>query len=585
MPRIFRPSRRHIAAGLILGLLLSGCSHAGATPANEAMADSLVLLPERVPTALMVGSALLESGDVQGALPYFRFAHQHDPQDRALGERYVDVALRAGRPREAMRALDDLLEGQRDTDLLLRKAHLFVLMGQSERVGPLVDEVLEREPDNQEARDLRIQAWVAEREYDRVIEALRGRLDERPDDVELHLQLAEVLIETGENEEAETLLRRAHELDPGDVRTIDMLSSLLGADRREELIPLLESYLEEVGQSPVHQARLADLYLMTGQIEKSISLLIPLVRRGEVEDRAEVVVVELLQSLERADEARALLEERAEEGPPSALRQRLLGDLAAAADDREAAARHYRRALELDPDRGGVYASYLLLLARGRESETAEQRASRHETMADLARRARDVLEEGSLRQHFVIGAVLNRIGDFEGAVELLERAREIAPEDEQTLYELALAQERLEQDEKAVESLEALLQLDADDPEILNFYGYLLAENGWKLQRAEQAVLRALEADPRNGAYLDSLGWVYYQQGRYQEALDRLVDASNVLGDDPVILEHLGDCLRALGQHDDARNAYERALLVGGDEPRLKERLEELEDEAAQKD
>lgn len=571
---------RRFPLGLLLSaLLLTPGARVGATPESEAPADSLILLPERVPTALMVGSALLESGDVRGALPYFRFAHEQNPTDRALGERYVDVALRAGRPREAMKALDNLLEGERETSLLLRKAHLHVLMGQADRVGPLVEEVLEREPDNEEAEDLQVQAWAAEREFDRVIDALGQRLEDDPDDIELHLQLAEILIETGKEDEAERLLRRAHDLDPSDVRPLDILTPLLSPDRREELIPLLERYLERAGPSPVHQARLADLYLMSGEIEKSVSLLIPLVQRAEVEDRAEVVVVELLESLDRADEARALLEDRAELGPPSALRQRLLGDLAAVAGDREAATRHFERALELDPDRGGVYASYLLLLASGDEEESPEEREQRHERMARLAERAVPALEDRSLRQHFVVGAVLNRIGDYERAVELLEEARRIAPEDRRTLYELALGQERLERDEDAAETLKALLELDPEDPEILNFYGYLLAENGWQLERAERAVERALEAEPRNGAYLDSLGWVYYQQGRYQEALDKLVDASNLVGDDPVVLEHLGDCLRALGEIEDARNAYRRALLVGGDEERLQKRLEELDD------
>ena len=79
-----------------------------------------------------------------------------------------------------------------------------------------------------------------------------------------------------------------------------------------------------------------------------------------------------------------------------------------------------------------------------------------------------------------------------------------------------------------------------------------------------------ALAAEPNNGAYLDSLGWVFYRRGEYEDAFDYLVQAVNMLPEDPVVLEHLGHALRAMGRHREAQQSYERALANGGDRERL---------------
>jgi Flp pilus assembly protein TadD len=74
-------------------------------------------------------------------------------------------------------------------------------------------------------------------------------------------------------------------------------------------------------------------------------------------------------------------------------------------------------------------------------------------------------------------------------------------------------------------------------------------------------------------------MGWVLYREGRLDEALEELIRAVNIVGDDPIVLEHLGDCLRDLGRTDEARRTYERALEVGGDAERLQGRIDALEE------
>ena len=79
-----------------------------------------------------------------------------------------------------------------------------------------------------------------------------------------------------------------------------------------------------------------------------------------------------------------------------------------------------------------------------------------------------------------------------------------------------------------------------------LNFLGYLLADHDRRL-RPEALILKALVHDPDNGAYIDSLGWVYYRLGRLPEARIQLERAVDLTGGDPVVREHLGDVYRDL--------------------------------------
>jgi tetratricopeptide (TPR) repeat protein len=101
-------------------------------------------------------------------------------------------------------------------------------------------------------------------------------------------------------------------------------------------------------------------------------------------------------------------------------------------------------------------------------------------------------------------------------------------------------------------------------------------AERGENLDEAEQLILRALEMDPGNGAYTDSLGWVYFQQGRYQESLVELQRAVALLeSPDPVVLDHLGDAHEKLGQTAEALRHWQKALQLDPANQALAEKLD----------
>ena len=94
-----------------------------------------------------------------------------------------------------------------------------------------------------------------------------------------------------------------------------------------------------------------------------------------------------------------------------------------------------------------------------------------------------------------------------------------------------------------------------------LNYYGYMLAERGVRLDEAVELINRALAEDPGNASYLDSMGWARFKQDRLQEAEEYLRKAVNRNGHNPEILAHLGDVLAKSGRDDLAAQEWEKAL------------------------
>lgn len=114
----------------------------------------------------------------------------------------------------------------------------------------------------------------------------------------------------------------------------------------------------------------------------------------------------------------------------------------------------------------------------------------------------------------------------------------------------------------EAEEWLEEILDEFPDDVSAHNDLGYLWADQNKHLGRARAMIEKAVAASPENTAYLDSLGWVLYRLGRYQEAIDQLESAvAKETNPDGVMLDHLGDAYLASGMLEKARNAWMRSM------------------------
>lgn len=207
---------------------------------------------------------------------------------------------------------------------------------------------------------------------------------------------------------------------------------------------------------------------------------------------------------------------------------------------------------------------------------------------------------------------------DAARAVQLLTEARRRFPGAPEIVYYLAIAQREAKQNQQAVATFEEVLreaQLDSDDDvvnakfyfnygaaaeqaglydkaadlmrkcialdpansaEANNYLGYMWADHNMHLDEAETMIRRALEKEPNNASYLDSLGWVEFRKGRFDEALDHLLSAAKATGhDDPVVFEHIGDTYLKLNRLPEALAAWQKALALDPKNKNLADKIQ----------
>jgi len=142
-------------------------------------------------------------------------------------------------------------------------------------------------------------------------------------------------------------------------------------------------------------------------------------------------------------------------------------------------------------------------------------------------------------------------------------------PGDAALLYARAMVAERLDQLDLAERDLKAIIEVDESNADALNALGYTLADRTDRYQEAYGYVKRALELRPNDNAILDSMGWVLYRLGQYNEAI-KMLRKSLEIRLDPEVASHLGEVLWVSGEREDAREVWRQALEIAPDDKRL---------------
>jgi tetratricopeptide (TPR) repeat protein len=153
---------------------------------------------------------------------------------------------------------------------------------------------------------------------------------------------------------------------------------------------------------------------------------------------------------------------------------------------------------------------------------------------------------------------------------------------------------ERQKKFDQAEEQFRRLLAVQPRNPQALNYYGYMLADRGIRLEEAVGLIQRALAEEPYNGAFLDSLGWAYFKQGKLELARINLEKAVARTAHDPTVRQHLGEVYYKLGRPAQALAEWEkggafwRLVLPSEYEPdqvsELEKKMSQLKHELAQK-
>lgn len=183
------------------------------------------------------------------------------------------------------------------------------------------------------------------------------------------------------------------------------------------------------------------------------------------------------------------------------------------------------------------------------------------------------------------IGDILRYKEDYDGALEAYNRAAKAIGGDKvpeeywHLLYARGMVYEREGDWNKAVKDLEQAVEYRPNHPYLLNYLGYGWADKGENLEQSLDMIRRAAALRPTDGFITDSLGWVLFRQGKYEEALPHLERAVELLPYDPTINEHLGDVYWKVGRKTEARFQWRRAINNSDDKDMTATLTEKLKD------
>lgn len=175
-------------------------------------------------------------------------------------------------------------------------------------------------------------------------------------------------------------------------------------------------------------------------------------------------------------------------------------------------------------------------------------------------------------------GDMLRRAGQCERALDFYQLALEYFNASYQLYRNIGICFEQTGQSQKAEEALLKAIDLNPDDSVSLNYLGYWWADEGRHLEQAITFIKRAVNLRPDSGYYADSLGWIYFRQGQYDRAVFWLEKAIQLTPTDAIISDHLGDAYWQAGRYQEARFKWQHALDMGIEDARIENLKKKLE-------
>lgn len=560
------------------------------------------------PYLFVLARLLAEEGEVTDARGHLQRAVVLEPADPYLRLEYAALLANLGRWEEASQEATEARRLAPDNAEVLRafgQIHLY--RGREDpaaidRAREAFEDLRARTPPDLESQLALARIYFAGGRFDDAVAVYREVLAYWPGQPAARKALVETLLRAGRAAEAEEALVGFLATDPSALDFRLRLADLeLERGDFEGAIEVLEAAGEKTQDEPEVARRLALAYYRIGENARALERVEAWIAREGDDRHARLLQSFLLTALDRDAEAAAVLEELQRARPEDLEVATLLVRHHTARQEWDAALAVSAPLLEDGVDADSAELALLsaealrgagqplaaldrLALVGSRLEQWPRATALSAEILFELDRAPEaeealaDLLAEEDAERLALAAAVYQRGERYSASIGVLERLLAVDPARTEALFWLGAAYERTRDYARAEESFRRLLAAEPDFAPALNYLGYMWADRGTNLEEALALVERAVALEPDNGAYIDSLGWAHFQRGDYAAAQDHLERAAELVGDDAIVLEHLGDLYRALGRLEDAGAAYWRALELNDENVQsLQGKLESL--------
>ncbi len=456
-----------------------------------------------------------------------------DPENEAAVEQLTQLLMDEGKAPEAVSLLEGITAHSPTPVLLDLLGDAYTQAHELSKAEAAYRQAADLDPSELSHQRGLGQTLLAEEKYAEALAVYEKISDVMPDDSDVYLRIAQIYRELHELDKAEENLVKARQYAPGSLEVMYNEAMLYQAQGRyEDAIRVLSDAVTGIkAQTPPLPSRRRSLSILFQQLGQ--------LYRDTQNYQAAVYTYEELSHLGEEEDRQARL---------------MIMDTYRAAKDLPKALQEGKESLAKYPADPEIRKGQALLLGENGQTDEAVKilRAQLHGN-------------EGDREIYLNIAQVYERGRRYKEAEESA-RAAEVLPgqprDNEMVWYLLGAIYERQKFFDKAEEEFKKVLSVNPKNAPVLNYYGYMLGDLGIRLDEAEALVQRALKEEPFNGAYLDSLGWIYFKQNKLGDAETALRQAVERESHDATIHAHLGDLYAKTGRSDLAAAEWEKSLV-----------------------
>lgn len=574
-----------LALALLATLLLvavQGCGHlresarflGGSEEVNQPRPIILTDESARAGFHFSVGQLALSEGDAREAIREFELAAVYDPDSADIRLTLATLLISAGNLDRAAVHLEKCValdpQNRKARTLLAGIAYSRKDHDEAARQYRAILETLDEHPENSAITILLAAVEFERKKEDLAITLLKDYLKRHPKSNTVQSYLGRVYAETGRWREAERAFDRVGRITGNAVEPLLQLGKIYEQkERQDDALRIYRKARAKSKDDPRVLSKLGALYIKREEKKRALETFLKL-EMIDPDDLDNVVRVGALyfdeknypEAMKRFERVRAIR-------PGAHLVRYYLAVSLIASEDFDRALEEFRQ----------IPAESQFFIDSQTHLGFLYQRLGN----VKEAIRVTELAVEGKAPgadMKLALASLYARDQRADDAIRVVREVIEKDPESEQAYYALAIIYDQTKKQDQALAQMQKVMDLNPENAAALNYVGYTWAERGVRLDEAEAFIRRAVSLEPEDGFIRDSLGWVFYQTGRYDEAVKELQEAARLANNDPVILEHLGDAYLKTNDGARALNAYESALEkhpTAEIAPKLREKIQAL--------
>jgi tetratricopeptide (TPR) repeat protein len=518
-------------------------------------------------THFVEGMSLEENGEMDRALEAYRKVLNVDPGQSQLASRVAALLIEQDDFPQAIDVLKDAIKANpKDADPYQQLAYIYAkYLKKSDQAIEYANRAITLNPGDIEAYQRLVEVELAAGQEKKALEVLDRATKVPSNDANFWMRLGKLYVAIlfkSDSQPKPDELKRTNEIfkkaadhaddDPAILK--DVADYYAASQQLKEAIPLYLRVLELQPDDANAREKLATGFILTNQRSKAVEMLEQIIKEHPEKYQPYDLLAQVLD-----DEARSL--------------QRAKKVSEAKATFAKAAA-NYEQSLLINPNHVGTYLHLAeLLLGPLKDADRAVR------LLMETRRRF-----PGAPEIVYYLAIAQSEAKQTQQAVATFEEALHEAQLDQDNdivnakfYFNYGATTEQAGLYEKAADLLRKSIALDpANSAEACNYLGYMWADHNMNLDEAETMIRRALELDPNNASYLDSLGWVQFRKGKLDQALGNLLLAAKTADhEDAVIFEHIGDAYFKLNRTSEALESWQKALTLDPKNKNLANKIE----------